>query len=443
MIPYRFQWSAMRTALHWWRGRRNYFLLELPTGSGKSLVAAMIAKEITRGNKQNTNRVLVLSDSSEIIRQDANEVAGWCGLATVGALCEGTGSFNVQHCRTLVASIQSLHGKEEMIGRQITHVIIDEAQKVGPFNMAMYSQTIARLRNKYPQIHVMGLTATLRRLDQGAIFNGKSLWREVAYTISPRELMEMEFLARPNYYVAPYSLTYDTKELRADKDGEFRMGDVVNLVRDDGKLGMVLDDAIAQLDKADAWPAIVLVPSIEIAERVAQHMSHEECDVVPVHTKRSRDHNERAISLFKAGHHDGLASVGMLSTGFNAKNVRSIVNLRPTNSWALWHQGNGRGMRKDEGKSSFLILDYVEGVDRHGKIEEHEGTLHIKARGHNTCPDCGANAPTMIKTCCCKAKMKYVHKKREGKANGRTRQEAPALHGGMGRAMDRMRSRPS
>lgn len=61
-----------------------------------------------------------------------------------------------------------------------------------------------------------------------------------------------------------------------------------------------------------------------------------------------------------------LISVGMLDTGIDVPSVENLVMMRPTASAVLYQQMRGRGSRKDSkiGKESFLIYDFVGNAER-------------------------------------------------------------------------------
>lgn len=61
-----------------------------------------------------------------------------------------------------------------------------------------------------------------------------------------------------------------------------------------------------------------------------------------------------------------LISVGMLDTGIDVPSVENLVMMRPTASAVLYQQMRGRGSRKDLkiGKESFLIYDFVGNAER-------------------------------------------------------------------------------
>ncbi len=61
-----------------------------------------------------------------------------------------------------------------------------------------------------------------------------------------------------------------------------------------------------------------------------------------------------------------LISVGMLDTGIDLPNIENLVMMRPTASAVLYQQMRGRGTRKEPkiGKESFLIYDFVGNAEK-------------------------------------------------------------------------------
>lgn len=61
-----------------------------------------------------------------------------------------------------------------------------------------------------------------------------------------------------------------------------------------------------------------------------------------------------------------LISVGMLDTGIDVPSIENLVMMRPTASVVLYQQMRGRGSRKDKSinKESFLIYDFVGNAER-------------------------------------------------------------------------------
>ena len=112
---------------------------------------------------------------------------------------------------------------------------------------------------------------------------------------------------------------------------------------------------------------------------------------------------DRVIGAFKRGEIRALASMGVLTTGFNAPSVDLIAMLRPTKSTGLYVQMAGRGTRLAPGKENCLVLDFAGNVARHGPIDlvrpqrprgDGEGDAPVK-----TCPECRSILPAAATEC--------------------------------------------
>jgi DNA repair protein RadD len=87
-----------------------------------------------------------------------------------------------------------------------------------------------------------------------------------------------------------------------------------------------------------------------------------------------------------------LVNVNVLTEGFDATGIDSVVLLRATVSPGLYYQMVGRGLRIDDSKANCLVLDFGGNIQRHGTIDN----LKVKAKkvgdvGESpvkACPEC-------------------------------------------------------
>ncbi|CAK0745751.1 hypothetical protein CCP2SC5_1380001 [Azospirillaceae bacterium] len=115
-----------------------------------------------------------------------------------------------------------------------------------------------------------------------------------------------------------------------------------------------------------------------------------------------KSERDQVIAAFKRGEIRALASMGVLTTGFNAPAVDLIAMLRPTKSAGLYVQMVGRGARLAPGKENCLVLDFAGNVARHGPIdmikpktaETGEGDAPVKV-----CPDCDTIVHAAVRVC--------------------------------------------
>ena len=111
---------------------------------------------------------------------------------------------------------------------------------------------------------------------------------------------------------------------------------------------------------------------------------------------------DRIIAAFKRGEIRALASMGVLTTGFNAPAVDLIAMLRPTKSAGLYVQMAGRGTRLAPGKDNCLVLDFAGNVARHGPVDAVTPRTPTDGDGAaptKICPDCDSILAAAVRQC--------------------------------------------
>ena len=84
----------------------------------------------------------------------------------------------------------------------------------------------------------------------------------------------------------------------------------------------------------------------------------------------ARGPRRRAIVRFSEGRCDVLLNYGVLSTGFDAPKVSTVIIARPTKSAVLYSQMVGRGLRGPAmgGTETCTIIDVPDHLDRYGDL---------------------------------------------------------------------------
>lgn len=398
-----YQVASVNTALNWLKGRRNCFALELPTGSGKSAVAGALALQIHKtSTPKRPRRILILSHLTQIVRQDAIEISRIVPIHSVGVISDGVGILNVRHASIMVGSIGTVLTRLSLLDG-VTDLIVDEAHAVPPDQESEYAKLIAYLTERTPKLRIIGLTATTNRLDIGCITNKGGLFREIPLVIPAADLIRAGYMARQDIIPVPHHLVFRGENIPIAKDGDFELRKLETAMLASGMTGACLDYAIDKLDGVPSW--LIFACGIRHAEYIAGHLNARLRPTIAVHSRMSDCEYQGALSLF-ARQQVHLVSVGKLTTGFNATNVRALVHLRKTKSWSLWHQMTGRGARVEPGKTSFKVLDFVGGIDEHGTIEDSSGAPVHRVRKVQECKSCGAVATGTLKRCACGSSLR-------------------------------------
>src|SRR5690606_14002466 len=155
-----YQQEAVDKTIKYFQKTREPAVIVLPTGAGKSLVIAELAK-IARG------RVLVLAHVKELVEQNHAKYTSY-GLEA-GVYSAGLGKKqNTQ--KVIFGSIQSVARASDSFFDQFTLLIIDECHRVSEEDDTQYASVIKKLQDRNQGLCILGLTATPYRLGLGWIF---------------------------------------------------------------------------------------------------------------------------------------------------------------------------------------------------------------------------------------------------------------------------------
>nr|WP_031218375.1 DEAD/DEAH box helicase [Halomonas sp. PBN3] len=353
MRPY--QREAVHRVVAHFRGSDAPAVVVLPTGSGKSLVIAELAR-LARG------RVLVLAHVRELVEQNHAKYQAY-GLA---ADIFSAGLKRKESGRQVVfGSVQSVvRGLERFAAGDFTLLVIDECHRVSPDQDAGYRRVIARLRAANPRLKVLGLTATPYRLGQGFIYHrhhrgmvrgeADCFFRDCVFEQPLRLMVKQGYLAEPRRIDAAVE-RYDFSALTPGTSGLFREEALNRVVAGHRATPGIIAEVVERA--RDRQGVMLFAASVAHAEEILGYLPAGEAALVT--GKTSSVERERLIAAFKARELRYLVNVAVLTTGFDAPHVDLIAILRPTESVSLYQQIVGRGLRLAPGKRDCLVLDYA------------------------------------------------------------------------------------
>ena len=354
-----YQQEAVRRTVEHFRKSDEAAVVVLPTGSGKSLVIAELAR-IARG------RVLVLAHVRELVEQNHAKYESYGKEADIFS----AGLKRKQAARQVVfGSVQSVvrnlaaFTPGEQTGA-FTLLVIDECHRVSLEKDASYRKVIHHLREQNPRLKVLGLTATPYRLGQGFIFHrhyhgmvrgdDDCFFRDCVFEQPLRLMVRQGFLSEPRRVDVAVA-RYDFSQLAPGIGGSFQEAELNEVVQGSRATPGIVLDIVAQARERRG--VMVFCSTVEHAEEVTGLLPEGEAALITGETPG--DERERLIHAFKAQQLKYLVNVAVLTTGFDAPHVDLIAILRPTESVSLYQQIVGRGLRLSPGKTDCLILDYA------------------------------------------------------------------------------------
>lgn len=368
--PYQVQMiDKVREHIH--NGYRSV-LLQSPTGSGKTLIMAHMAKT---ANAQGMSMAFIVH-RRELVRQSVEQFSG----IDIGVIAKGWPErFSAP---THICSIQLLARRLTRL-KQPTLIAWDECHHLA-------AGSWEKIYKAFPSAFHVGLTATPERLD-GRGLGG--FFQVMVEGPSVSSLIEQGYLSHYKLY-APSTI---------DLSGVHkRMGDYA---RDELSVAAdkptITGDSIKEyLKLANGKRAVVFCCSIQHSQHVtdafnaagvrAEHVDGE----TPVATR------DAAIERFKSGETKILSNVELFGEGFDLPAIEVAILLRPTQSLGLYLQQVGRCLRPSPGKENAIILDHSGNCQRHGLPDEDRvWTLagrglpkmsHGAFRSVRVCPKCFA-----------------------------------------------------
>jgi DNA repair protein RadD len=371
-------------------------LVVIPTAGGKSLVMAAFIKEVL--TQWPDERIIILTHVRELISQNFAELIRLWPEAPAGIYSAGLNCRDVQ-AQILFAGIQSVHKKAYAIQRADL-VLVDEAHLIPRSANTTYRRFLDDLTRINRQLKIIGLTATPYRLDSGMLHVGTdALFDDIAFEVSVRELIDEGHLAP---LISKQTSTQLDLSGVATHGGEFIAGQLEAAVDQDPITQAAIDEVVAYGRERRLW--LLFCAGVDHARHVSDAVQSRgfSCATIFGHTPKAE--RDRIIAAFKRGEIRALASMGVLTTGFNAPGVDLIAMLRPTKSTGLYVQMAGRGTRLAPGKENCLVLDFAGNVARHGPIDLVKPRDKLNGEGDGeaptkVCPACQRINPLAARVC--------------------------------------------
>ncbi len=350
-----YQQQTVQAVLHYFRRQSEPAVVVLPTGAGKSLVIAELAR-LAKG------RVLVLAHVKELVEQNHAKYQQY-GL-TASIYAAGLGRKETSN-QVVFASIQSVARNLEAFRASFSLLVIDECHRVPQDENSSYRQVISHLQQQNAGIKILGLTATPFRLGLGFIYQYHSrglvrseeprFFRFCIFELPIRYLLDQGFLTPAKVLDAPL-LSYDFSGLKPTSAGYFRDDELAQVINSAKRVTPQIIEQVQHYAKTRRGVMIFAATSAHAREVLAYLPAGEAALILATTPAAERHH---LLTAFKAQQLKYLVNVAVLTTGFDAPHVDLIAILRPTESVSLYQQIVGRGLRLAPEKTDCLVLDYA------------------------------------------------------------------------------------
>ena len=350
-----YQQEAVDAMLKHFRKSAESAVIVLPTGAGKSLVIAELARLARR-------KILVVTHVKELVEQNHAKYQSY-GVQG-GIFSAGLKRKDNQHQVTF-ASVQSVAANLGQFQDEYSLIIIDECHRISGDENSQYQRIIEQLRQQNKDLKVLGLTATPYRLGMGWIYRyhyrgfvrseEDKPFVHCIYELPLIYMISRGYLTKPELVDATIA-QYDFSALVQNSFGEYAEKDVNELLGKHQRVTRAIIEQVMEL-AVERQAVMIFAATVEHAKEITGYLPHEHTALITGAT----DQNERdkLIQRFKQRQLKYLVNVSVLTTGFDAPHVDFIAILRPTQSVSLYQQIVGRGLRLDEGKKDCLVIDYT------------------------------------------------------------------------------------
>ncbi|MFI3273492.1 DEAD/DEAH box helicase [Vibrio sp.] len=350
-----YQADSVKSVIHYFRKHQTPAVLVLPTGAGKSLVIAELAR-LAKG------RVLVLAHVKELVEQNHEKYEGYGLKGSIFSAGLGRKETDQQ---VVFASVQSVVRNLDSFSNQFSLLVIDECHRVPDEKTSSYQKVITHLRENNSGIKVLGLTATPYRLGMGWIYQYHTrgqvrsdeprFFRDCIFELPIRYLLDEGFLTPARMIDAPV-LSYDFSQLKPASTGRYKEAELDMVIEQSKRATPQIVDQIIHLAQ-DKLGIMVFAATVRHAQEILGLLPEGEAAIVIGDTPTLE--RDKIINDFKERKIKFLVNVSVLTTGFDAPHVDLIAILRPTESISLYQQIVGRGLRLSPGKKECLVLDYA------------------------------------------------------------------------------------
>ncbi len=356
-------------------------VMQLPTGAGKTIIAA----DIIRMARKKGSRVIFAVPALSLIDQTVEKFSQ-AGIWEI-AVMQGQHEMTDRSQPVQVCSVQTLM-RRTLPDADL--VIVDEAHVQFNFIHEWANNSA------WAKIPFVGLTATPWAKGMAKV------WDDLIIATTMNELIKLGHLSDFKVFAPAHPDLTGVKTKLGDYEIK-GLGEAMD------KGALVADIVSTWLERGEGRPTICFCVNRTHAKHIEKQF--QEAGVAVDYVDAFTDNADRreVFKRFANGDTKVICNVGVLTTGFDA-DVRCIILARPTKSEMLYVQMIGRGLRPAEGKDHCLILDHSDTTVRLGFVTDiHHDQLDDgsakkakpveKEKLPKECPKCAFLRPPKVRVC--------------------------------------------
>ncbi len=407
MRPYQ-QTEYIKIHNAWDAGYRNVCEV-LPTGTGKTVLFSNIIHN-------NRGPSVVIAHRQELVNQISLALNrdgvrhGIVGPPDVIKLAVNTHMEDSGHSLFNAGSPVRVAGVDTLIRRtdklnawakSVTLWVQDECHHL------LRANKWGRAVTMFPNARGLGVTATPLRADgKGLGAHAAGVFEELLVGPGMRDIIDMGFLTDYSIF-APNDSDLDLQDVKTSS----ATGDYVKhgLKLAIGKSKIVGGIVKHYLRIAPGKLGVTFATDVETASKIAEEFRQNGVPAEMVCSKTKNRERVAIIRRFRRREILQLVNVDLFGEGFDLPAIEVVSFARPTQSYSVYVQQFGRGLRLLKGKDRAIIIDHVGNVLRHGLPDapkqwslDNRDTSKRKqkdATNLKVCAECTGVFDRLLKTC--------------------------------------------
>ncbi len=392
-----YQSEAVSSLWDWFlRHPDGHPILDLPTGSGKSVILAEICRQAL--NNWPGSRILMTVKSRELCEQNLEKLLHIWPDAPAGVHSASVGRKDIGH-DILYTTIGSVYQKAHLLGR-VDIILVDECHLMDTKDSGMYRRLISDLQAYCPHVRVVGVTATPYRNGGVWITAGEApLFTGIAYKVKLRELLDRGYLS-PLVSAGQVENVTGADGI-AIVNGDYNIRQLAERLDRAELIDASCREMVRLAAGRNRW--IVFCVTVEHANHVKDKLVELGVATNVVTGETSKAEREKSIAYFKAGRYRCLTTVLALGIGFDAPDIDFIGLMRNTKSPTLYVQLLGRGLRLAPGKENCKVADFTDTIETLGPVDAITGRGPKRKMTHEKpvklCEECGSINAVSAREC--------------------------------------------
>ena len=336
-------------------------LVALPTGAGKTIVAAYDIRRVVRATGKGA---IFMAHRDELITQPAQKLPLVWEDVEIGRVKAESNQLGRQVTVASVQTIQHPKRLQQLVESQPYSILyIDEAHHA---TADSYKRVIKGLTDANPYLVIVGLTATPVRADGTRM---SEVFSEITYQRTMLDLIEAGYLSDLELQQVPLDVSLDGIPRT---DGDLKPSEVRRV--------MLMPEIMSSM--VEAWKThaghrrtIAFAVDVEHAQQLAALFVARGVKASVIYGDMATEIRHKRLQDFQAGKLEVLVNCQILVEGFDdialqdAPPLSCIMLARPTLSQSLYIQQIGRGLRPSPDKESCLVLDFAYNSSRHHIVQ--------------------------------------------------------------------------